>query len=101
MNIKSTYTPNWKDSNKDRIPEDSYSKLNTQRNDLGNMKPGFVAVSKSIDPIGLIDVFSKKKEVIKEYRKPNKMATLGEMKAIWTNFNQELYNSVINYYNAQ
>lgn len=101
MNFKSTYPPNWKDSNKGRVSEDSYTKLNTQRTDLGSTRPGFVTVSKSIDPIGLVNVFSEEKEVIKEYRRPNKMATLGEMKAIWTNFNQELYNSVINYYNAQ
>jgi hypothetical protein len=49
----------------------------------------------TIDPIGLIDVFSEKKEVIKEIRKPNKMATLGEMLRIWDHVNVDLYNELI------
>lgn len=49
----------------------------------------------TISPIGLIDTFSPKKEVITEIRKPNKMATLGEMLRIWDHVNVDLYNQLI------
>jgi len=49
----------------------------------------------TVNPVGLIDVFSKDKEIIKEIRKPNKMATLGEMLRIWDHVNVDLYNELI------
>lgn len=93
MNFKSTYPANWKPV-KERVTDDSYSRLNTNL-EVKDIKPGQVVIGKTVDPIGLIDIYAEKPEVITEYRKPSKMPTLGEMKAFWTNFNKQLYDSVI------
>jgi hypothetical protein len=50
---------------------------------------------RTVSPIGMVDIFSEKKEVITEIRKPNKMASLGEMRRIWDHVNESLYNKLI------
>lgn len=49
----------------------------------------------NVDPIGMVDIFSEKREIISEYRKPNKMATLGEMRRFWDHIDLDLYNRLI------
>jgi len=72
---------------------DPYIKLAEEKHLI--VTKGEILIGKSISPIGLVDVFSEKKEVITEFRKPNKMATLGEMRRIWDHVNQDLYNKLI------
>lgn len=102
MNFTSTYPKGWKISNQDRVSDNTYSQLDTKIDTIDHIKPGQVVIAKTVDPIGLVDIYDKKRRKIKKYRKPNKMVTLGEMKRIWTNFNESLYNSVISikYLNA-
>jgi len=75
--FKSTYPEGYKPSLRKTTDEGQYRKGST------------------ISPVGLVNVFSEKKEVIKEMRKPNKMATLGEMLRIWDHVNVDLYNELI------
>jgi hypothetical protein len=75
--FKSTYPEGYKAKEVKETNERQYRKAST------------------VNPIGLVDIFSEKKEVIKEIRKPNKMASLGEMRRIWDHVNESLYNKLI------
>ena len=92
--FKTTYPPGFKPT-KERVDvEDAYTLL-AKKNDNINITPGMVKIGKSVNPIGLVDIFSEKKEVITEIRKPNKMATLGEMLLIWDRVDHDLYQKLI------
>ncbi len=92
--FKTTFPIGYKER-KERVinPSDPYIKL-AERKDL-NIVIGEVCIGKTTNPIGLVDVFSEDKKTITELRKPNKMATLGEMRRIWDHVNQSLYNKLI------
>lgn len=74
--------------------EDEYAIL-AQKKETIDVTPGQVQIGKSISPIGLLDVFAEKPTIITEIRKPNKMATFGEMCLIWDHINKDLYDRLI------
>ena len=92
--FKTTIPAGYKSSTTRAINEkDPYIKLAEEKHLV--ITKGEICIGKTVNPIGLVDVFSEKKEVITELRKPNKMATLGEMRRIWDHVNQDLYNKLI------
>lgn len=94
--FKSTYPPGFKPT-KERLVDnsDAYTLLATTQSDVIDITPGVVKIGKTVNPIGLVNIFSEKREVITEIRKPNKMATLGEMLLIWDRVDHELYQRLI------
>lgn len=92
--FKSTYPIGYSEPLPRKSKADIYMALSNTKN-IGEIVPGEVLIAKTVDPIGMVDIYTEGKPVITERRKPNKMATLGEMRRIWDNVNQELYNKLI------
>jgi hypothetical protein len=90
--FKSTYPQGYKHKvNKPVV--DEYSALSIPMKDV-DLNNG-VRIAKTVNPIGLVDIYDEKRKVITEMRKPNKMATFGEMRRIWDNVNKELYDKLV------
>ena len=92
--FKSTYPIGYSEPIPNKNKTDIYTALSKNKG-IDIIVPGEVMIAKTVDPIGMVDVFTEGNPVITERRKPNKMATLGEMRRIWDNVNQELYNKLI------
>ena len=92
--FKSTYPIGYSEPIQRKSKADVYMALANTKS-IGEIVPGEVMIAKTVDPIGMVDIYTEGKPVIAEMRKPNKMATLGEMHLVWDHINQDLYNRLI------